>query len=149
MLVAMKKLVAGLVLAAALLLPACWSDGSDGTPGTSQQVEGDASVTGEVTYPTRTDIPPKARVEVTLENISAADPASVIIGRQEITDPKDQPIPFEISYSSGAVDEDAAYAVKVTVFKGDDLWMINRETVQVITGGNPTSGVEVVVGPIG
>lgn len=149
MLVPMKKLVVGLTLTAALLLPACGSDGSNDTHGTTQQVEGDASVTGEVTYLSRIDLPPKTRVEVTLENISADDPSSVIIGRQEITDPKDQPVPFEVSYSRDAVDEEGTYAVKATIFKGDDPWMINRETVQVITDGNPTSGVEVTVGPIG
>lgn len=149
MLVPMKKLVVAVAVAAALLLPACGSDGSDDAPGTDQRVAGDASVTGDVIYPTRTDIPPKARVEVTLENISVADPASVIIGRQQITDPKDRPIPFEVSYNRDAVDEEGAYAVKATIFKGDNPWMINRETVQVITDGNPTSGVEVVVEPIG
>jgi putative lipoprotein len=149
MLVPMKPaLTLAVALGGALLLIACGGESPESSPGTGQQVEGDATVTGEVVSSAQIAMPPKARVEVTLENISTDDPASIIIGRQSIADAQAPPIPFEVSYGSDAIEEDAAYAVKATIFKSDDPWMVNRETVQVITDGNPTSGVRIVVEPI-
>lgn len=145
MLVPVKRIL--VTASIALLLVSC-SGTDDGATAPDGQTGGDASVTGTVTYRVRMAMPPRSHVEVTIQNISTEDTASIIVGRQTISDPKGVPIPFEVKYDSGDINDSDTYALQAIIFRDEEIWMSNRETVPVIAQDAPTSGVEVVVEPV-
>lgn len=142
MLTQVRRLVT--IASVALLLAACSSSG-DTEPAPDGQLKGDSSVTGEVTYRAKIAMPPKARVEITLQNISTQDTDSIVVGRQQITDVKEVPIPFDVVYDSGAILDSDTYALQAVIFRDDKIWMSNRETYAVITQGNQTSNIRLIV----
>ena len=145
MLVPVKRILVAASIS--LLLISC-SGTDDGATTADGQTQGDASVRGTVTYRERIAMPPQSHIEVTIQNISTEDSASVIVGKQTISDPKDVPIAFDVMYESGAINDSDTYALQAIIFRDEEIWMSNRETVPVITQSNPTSGVQVVVEPV-
>jgi uncharacterized lipoprotein YbaY len=144
MLVPVKRIL--VTASIALLLISC-SGTDDGGTTPDGQTGGDASVRGTVTYRARIAMPPQSHIEVTIQNISTDDSSSVIVGRQTISDPKGVPVAFNVMYDSGVINDSDAYALQAIIFRDEEIWMSNRETVPVITQDNPTSGVQVVVEP--
>ncbi|MEN8114658.1 MAG: YbaY family lipoprotein [Actinomycetota bacterium] len=110
----------------------------------------DAMVTGTVMKLDRSALPPDAVVKIELQDISKADAAATVLSSQEIELGGNQlPVPFELSYSEGDIDDRFTYAVMVRIEAGGSLLYINDTVFPVITGGNPTENVEVVVVPVG
>jgi putative lipoprotein len=112
---------------------------------------GEASVTGSVTYLQRSALPPDAVVTVRLEDVSKADAPADVIGEQVIqTEGAQVPIPFEVAYDPGQIEENHSYSLQVRIEDGTGkLLFINDTSVPVITRGNPTQDIEVIVIPIG
>jgi putative lipoprotein len=54
------------------------------------------------------------------------------------------PIPFEIDYDSGRIDQRHRYRVQARILVGEELRFISSTAHPVITQGNPTS-IDVVV----
>jgi putative lipoprotein len=115
--------------------------------GCARASSGEAQVTGAVTYLERIALPPDAVVLVRIENISRADVAAEIISEQEIpTEGKQVPIPFELPYDPEAINERDTYNLAARILDGQgNLLFISDTVVPVITKGNPTQDVEVVV----
>lgn len=111
----------------------------------AEEAEADASVTGDVTYLQRIALPDDAVVEVSIYNASLAD-ASEIVGVQVIETAGAQvPIPFDVAYSSGDINENLLYSVSARIEDGaGNLLFISDTAVPVITNGNPTTDVEIV-----
>lgn len=111
---------------------------------------GAASVTGTVTYLQRISLPPDAVVTVRIEDVSLADAPSEVIGEQVIeTEGKQVPIPFEVTYKPSDVEDNHRYSVRARIEDGSGKLLFTSDTVMpVITGGNPTSDVEIVVVPV-
>jgi uncharacterized lipoprotein YbaY len=109
------------------------------------------AVTGTVTYRERIALPPDAVVRVQLEDTSRADAPAVVIGEQVI-DPmgRQVPIPFSIGYDPAQINPSGRYTLRARIENaaGDLLWT-NTQAYPVITGGNPTSDIEVVVQRVG
>lgn len=108
-----------------------------------------ASVTGTVTYRTRNLLPPTAKVFVQLVDVSRADVAATLIAEQVI-EPAGAapPYAFSLPYDPAQIQERGIYAVQAAIRDGERLLFISTRRNAVITGGNPTSGVEVVVDPV-
>jgi uncharacterized lipoprotein YbaY/heat shock protein HslJ len=105
-----------------------------------------ARVTGEVLYRERIALPPSAIVTVRLEDVSLADAPAVLIAEQRIEPMgKGPPYPFELAYDPAKIDERFSYAVRAEITDGDKLLFTTTERYPVITQGNPTSGIQVVV----
>jgi putative lipoprotein len=110
-----------------------------------------ATVTGTVTYLQRIALQPDAVVTVRIEDVSKADTIAEVIGEQLIhTDGAQVPIPFEVDYDADQIEENHSYSLRVRIedSAGKLLW-INDTSVPVITRGNPTQDVEVIVVPVG
>jgi uncharacterized lipoprotein YbaY len=108
-------------------------------------------VTGVVTYRERIALTEDAVVRVRLEDVSRADAPAVVLGEQVIEPMGRQvPIPFAVPYDPGAIDPRGRYGLRVRIedAQGGLLW-INTQAYPVITGGNPTSDIEVVVMRVG
>ena len=106
-----------------------------------------ATVTGTITYMEKIAIPAEGVVvTVKIEDVSRADAPAITIGQQVIENPGHQvPIPFEIEYNSADIDERYVYALRARIEVDGKLWFINTSRYAVITRGNPTSNIEVMV----
>ncbi|MBX3142201.1 MAG: YbaY family lipoprotein [Trueperaceae bacterium] len=104
-------------------------------------------VTGTVIYLPRVALPDDVTVTVTLEDVSLADAPSVELGRHTFYPQGAQvPLRFSVSYLAQAIGESGRYTIRVRITDPDGtlLWVSDTST-PVITGGNPTSDVEVRV----
>ena len=118
------------------------------TAALAQQAGG--KVTGTVTYRERITLPPTARVIVELQDVSRADAPATIIATQTI-DPagKAPPYPFELTYDPSKIDQRNTYVVRATIRDGDKLLFTSTQAYPVITRGNPTSGIEILMQQVG
>jgi uncharacterized lipoprotein YbaY len=109
-----------------------------------------ATVSGTVTYPQRIALPPDAVLEVSLQDISTPGAAAQELGKVTIpTASRQVPIPFEISYDPAEIVDNHTYAVRARILDGNgDLIWTSDSVTPVITNGNPTEDVEIVVVPV-
>lgn len=108
------------------------------------------AVTGTVVAPPETppvdQLPAGAVLTVALEDISRADAPSVVLATQQIQMQGQRfPVPFELGYDLGSIQESNTYRVAARVTSGGDLLMISDTIIPVITQGAPTSGVAVAL----
>ena len=103
-------------------------DGAEASPAT-------ASVTGRVTYRERMALSPDALVQISLQDISRADAAAVELARQEISNPGQVPIPFELEYNPADIDESMTYSVSARITDGGKLIFISDTIAPVLTRG--------------
>ena len=110
-----------------------------------------ATVTGTATYLQRIALPPDAVMTTRIEDVSKADAPAEVIGEQVIqTQGKQVPIPFEVSYDASQIQENHSYGLRVRIEDGTGkLLFINDTNVPVITRGNPTSDIEVILVQVG
>ena len=109
------------------------------------------AITGEVTYRQRIALPDDAVVKVQLQDVSLMDAPAVVLGEQVIqTDGTQVPIPYEVSYNPEDIDERHTYSMSARIEdSAGKLLFISDTVVPVITRGNPTGDVEIVVVPVG
>ncbi|MEO7913173.1 MAG: YbaY family lipoprotein [Roseiflexaceae bacterium] len=108
--------------------------------------QGNASVTGEVLYRERIALPPSARVIIQLQDVSFADAAATVLAEQTIdSDGKGPPFAFELAYDAAKIDSRFSYAVRAQIKDGDTLLFATTERYAVLTQGNPSSGIQIVV----
>ena len=102
--------------------------------------EGNAAVSGTVTYRERLALTPGATLIVELRDVSYADAAAPLIARQTIPDPGQVPIRFRVEYNRADIDERNVYAIQARIVESDGrLAFINDTAYDVITRGNPNS----------
>ena len=133
----MRLFLLAIVLLLALALSACGG--------------GEASVTGEVTYRQRIALPDDAVVTVQIRDVSLMDVPAKVIGEQIIETNGDQvPIPYEVEYDPEEIDERNTYSMFCRIEDGSGTLLLISDThIPVITHGNPTDDVEIVVVPVG
>jgi len=110
------------------------------------------SVFGNIVYRERIALPPDAVVTVRIQNESLMDapPEQTIIGEKIIAEPGQVPIPYEVFYDPADVDERVTYGITARIEDADgNLLFINTQQVAVITDGNATEDVEVLVEQVG
>jgi putative lipoprotein len=101
-----------------------------------------------VTSRVRTFLPQDALLRVELADISRVGAPGRTMSLREIwTGGRQFPIPFDIPYSSAAIDGDRSYAVQVRITQGSRLLFTNPAVYMVITNGI-RSNLEVVVEPV-
>ncbi|MGG6295913.1 YbaY family lipoprotein [Leptolyngbya sp. AN02str] len=108
-----------------------------------------ASVSGTITYRPRIALPPNAIVEVSLADVSRADaPARVLASQTLVTQGRQVPFAFELNYDPSQISNRDRYVVQSRITVDGELQFINTSAINVITNGNPTQNVEVVVDPV-
>lgn len=93
-----------------------------------------SAIDGVAAYRERIALPPGARFEATLEDVSRADAPSVVIGRTVVADPR-TPIRFSIAYDPAAIAPERTYAVRAQVRVNGQLWFTSNRIHQVLTRG--------------
>jgi heat shock protein HslJ len=111
----------------------------------------EAVITGVVIYRQRIALPDDAVVKVQLRDVSLMDVASQLMGEEVIqTNGKQVPIPYTVAYDPGEIDERNTYSMSARIEDGaGKLLFISDTSIPVITHGNPTQDVEIVVVPTG
>ena len=105
-------------------------------------------VTGMVTSHVRVVLPQDALLRVELADISRVGaPGRTVVLREIWTGGRQFPIPFDIPYSSAAIDGNRSYAVQVRVTQGSRLLFTNLAVYMVITNGI-RSNLEIFVEPV-
>ena len=124
------------------MLGACGA-GSGGAPAAEPQ----AVLTGTVSYRERIALPPNARVEVRLEDVSQADaPADEIAAETLLANGRQVPIPFELRYAPRSIEPSHRYAVRASITSADgDLMFTTATHYAVFTAGAADKNVEIVV----
>ena len=69
----------------------------------------------------------------------------MLLGEQVVTPTGQVPIPFEISYDPAQIDERMSYAVQARIEVGGQLMFISTQAYPVITRGNPSRDLEILV----
>jgi heat shock protein HslJ len=112
---------------------------------------GEAAVTGTVTYRQRIALPEDAVITVKIEDVSLMDVPAKTIGEQVIeTEGKQVPFPYDVAYNEDDIDERNTYSMGVRIEDSTGkLLFISDTMTPVITNGNPTEDVEIVVVPVG
>ena len=108
-----------------------------------------AVVTGTVIYLQRIALPPEAVVTVRIEDVSKADALAEVVGEQVIqTKGAQVPIPFSVPYDPDKIEGNHIYNLRVRIEDGTGkLLFINDTSMPVITRGNPTQDIEVIMVP--
>jgi heat shock protein HslJ/uncharacterized lipoprotein YbaY len=123
-----------------------------GDASTADGMAGMASVTGTVYYLPRIALPNDAMVEVTIRNAQLADapPEMTLLAQTAFTtDGAQVPLPFEVLYATADVQEGALYSIGARITDGaGNLLFISTQITPVITNGNPTEDVEILVSPV-
>ncbi len=105
-----------------------------------------AVVTGVLTYRERVALPPQAVIEVKLVDVSRADAPSIVIASQVFEAAGRQvPFDFSLSYNPAQIDPRNSYAVEARITVDGQLRFITTQRYAVITQGNPTSNLELVL----
>jgi putative lipoprotein len=109
-----------------------------------------SEVTGSVGKLDRKGLPPNAVVNVELRDTSRQDAAALTISTDTIELDGDQlPVPYVLEYDEDEIIEANAYTVFVRIEADGTLLYITDTAYPVITRGNPTRDVEVLVVPVG
>lgn len=116
------------------------------TPQTTVELSG--ILTGTVTYLQRIALPAGSVINVELQDVSRADAAAAVLATQTFTTAGENvPIAFALTYDPGRIEERFSYAVRAQIFIDGVLRWTSTERYAVLTRGNPTTGLEVVVMP--
>ena len=113
----------------------------------------EASIKGTVTYPGWTELPEDAAVLVSVQDASAENEDLLLeaLGYRIYRDMAERELPyaFEVCYDSDQIQEDVTYSVRVIIQKRFALpYGENEDLNPVITGGNPSKDIEIVVTPL-
>ena len=118
----------------------------------SDGMAGMAAVTGTVYYLQRSALPADAMIEVSIHNKQIADapPEMTLLGQTAFTaDGKQVPIPYTVVYSPADVMDGALYSIGATIRDGSGkLLFVSTTMIPVITMGNPTENVEILLSPV-
>lgn len=136
----MHRLVVSVLLVAigVLLLAGCSSSS-------------EAAVTGTVAFQELTPLRPDTVVMVLIRDMSKIDTHATVIGDQLISvGDKKAPFAYEVPYTADKIDESHSYSVFARVQdSAGKLLYVSNTLNPVITQGNPTTDVEIVVVPVG
>jgi len=109
------------------------------------------TVTGTVTYRTqRIPLPETAVISVRLLDASRQDVAAGVISQDRImASGKQVPFSYSLPYDRTKIQERNRYVVRAEIRDGERLLFTTDTSYPVITQGNPTTDVEIVVVPVG
>lgn len=112
---------------------------------TTRSARGPGTLAGVATYREPIGLPPDARLEAQLLDTTDPDVAAPVVAEQLVDRPGQVPIAFVVTYDPKRIDPTRTYALRVRIRVGDDIWFASPVDVRVLTVGNPTQRVEVML----
>ena len=105
-----------------------------------------ATVDGEVFYLQRIALPDNAKLTITLADVSLADaPMEVISSQSYVTEGKQVPLPFSLSYSPSEIKPGHTYNVSARIEVDGELVFISDTAHPVINDPASTQNIKVQV----
>ncbi len=129
----MNRLLAGVALCAALIAPAAQAE--------------TRVLDGTVTYREKMLLPPGARVQVQLADVSLADAPAKVLGETTFTPKTPVPLRFRIKYDDRNVTPNHSYALQARITLGDELLFTNTSRHAVF--GDQPDATEILVERVG
>ncbi len=108
-----------------------------------------ATVQGEVYYLPRISLPENANVTVTLSDVSLADASAKVVSSQTfVTEGKQVPLPFELTYSPSDINTNHTYSLSAKIDVDGKMVFNSHQAYPVITdAAKTTTDVQVQVVP--
>lgn len=130
-----KKIFIFLVLISAVFLVGC-GDSPNKT-----------AITGLIDHSHQMTLPDGTLVIVRLEDTTKAGSPGKKVAEEVITSKDDMiPMPFAVVYDPGKINENHTYSINVKVEDSEgNILYTNESNVPVITKGNPTHDIDVIV----
>ncbi|ELR99074.1 YbaY family lipoprotein [Gloeocapsa sp. PCC 73106] len=98
-----------------------------------------SSIQGTVTYRERMALPPSAVIQIKLLDVSLQDTKALEIATQTIvTEGKQVPIAFELTFDPQLIQKERTYAVRAEIYLNDQLMFTTTEVYPVLTAGHGT-----------
>ncbi len=133
-----------LATAMGVLLAGCAQTESDAVKANMAENTEMVEVTGTLAYRERIALPENAEVTVTLEDTSLADAKAVVLDTQTfITEGKQVPFSFSLSYNSADIDPRHTYNVRAQIRVDGKLRFTTDTAVRVITDIEQTHDVAI------
>jgi putative lipoprotein len=131
----MRKIFILMILSATIALAGCGKSTNK------------AAVTGVIAHTHRMTIPVGYVITVRIEDTTNADtPGKKIVEEVIKSQGVELPMPFAIDYDPHKINANHTYGVRVTIEDTDGkVLYTNNTSVLVITNGNPTNNVDVIV----
>jgi uncharacterized lipoprotein YbaY len=110
-----------------------------------------SALTGTLSYRVPQQLPPDARVRVTLEEVSLADAPASVLGEQVFpTHGRQVPLSFELSFDPGQIDARHSYGIRALIESPDgEALFRTSHSHPVLTPDASPFEVEVVLEPAG
>ncbi len=108
---------------------------------TVQPMAEDRTLTGTVTYRERIALPPDARVEVELLDVSRADAPALAIAETGFVPETQVPIAFSLDYDSREIDARHSYALRARILRGDEVLFRTVQHHGVLTRGENSTEI--------
>lgn len=96
---------------------------------------------GSVTYRERMALPPGARIEVKLVDVSLADAPAKTIASTVIRTKRQPPIPYRLTYRASQVVAGHSYALQARITARGQLLFINQTRHSVLSGGKDRTDI--------
>lgn len=98
-----------------------------------------AHVSGTATYRERIALPPDASFEATLEDVSQADAAAIVLGTARLEPAGQPPFRFTIEYDPSKLEPGRNYAVRAKVTQAGQLWFTSDRHYALPSAGEELS----------
>lgn len=95
------------------------------------------TISGTATFRERIMPPADARLVVILSDISRADAPAIELGRFEIEHAGAPPYAFEVEYDASEIEQNHTYAVRATLWAGEQMMFTTDTVTPVLTRGAP------------
>ncbi|MBD2020610.1 YbaY family lipoprotein [Leptolyngbya sp. FACHB-36] len=107
-----------------------------------------ANLSGTLTYPSTTRLPPDAVAYVTLVDVSPRqDTSGGMIARQILSNLGSAPVSFQMNYDRKKICADCSYAIQAQIVVKGKVLFRNASAYPVLTRGNP-SIVNILLKPV-
>jgi putative lipoprotein len=115
------------------------------TAGSPSAPRNGSTLTGTVVYRERIALPPKATVEVVLEDVSIADRPAVEVARAAVVPSGQVPIAFELRYEPERIERDHRYGVRAAILWPSGARMFVSPQHHSAFDAPATGGMEILV----
>lgn len=127
-----RPLIMSLIVAVPLLVGACAPAAARSTAPTQPSQAPQKTMQGPVTYLERIVPPAGSSIEVSLDDVSRANPPATRVGGVTITSKGENvPIPFALTYDGNTIRSGRSYAVSARItIEGQLRWISTRRRTQ-------------------
>lgn len=134
---ALRSLFAFMLVAVLLVLPA------------TAQAQNTAAVTGTLTTLSRAALPANAIVTIQIAQIGAGGGNPIVAEQRFSTGGRQVPFSFALNYDPAQINANVAYTLQANISVDGQTRFTTTTIYRVITQGNPVSGINMVLSPLG